>query len=361
MAEIDRNLEEKNIDGESEEVLARRIAGTQALAAFSEGIGQLFVHLESQTKRVDTITQTIDEIAEQINILSINASIEAALAGDKGKGFAVLAGEVRELAASATEATSDTRKVLNGIKKEIANVGQQIEESKTLAATELAGIEEARAGLRAMSDSMGAISGVVEEFADQAGSQLKNAEELVQGQNEAVASISTAAAELAKLSEQLYSGMSNFGGMQSGAESAKDRIQEAQQELQEYSEKQAIMSLDPEAMQIAIAPLAEKYVLAFVADKNGDMKASTRETSLENIAFRGYFKQARSGKPFVSSVYISSESNLPCVTIALPVKRDAEVVGVLGADLELVVVFDDLKGQEKDIVGVGVDIGVETF
>ena len=59
--------------------------------------------------QIGTLADTIAEIADQINLLSLNASIEAARAGDAGKGFAVVASEINKLASSTSEAVEQSR------------------------------------------------------------------------------------------------------------------------------------------------------------------------------------------------------------------------------------------------------------
>lgn len=80
-------------------------------------IAESTVQLSSQTKSIEDIINTVSDIADQSNILSVNAAIEAAKAGEHGKGFAVVAQEVKILANQSKEATNQVREILGDIQK----------------------------------------------------------------------------------------------------------------------------------------------------------------------------------------------------------------------------------------------------
>ncbi|MDP3486917.1 MAG: methyl-accepting chemotaxis protein, partial [Bacillota bacterium] len=236
----------------NESELQKRIEGIQQLAVFATGLGTLFHRLTDQTKRVDRITKTIDEIADQINILSINASIEAALAGEKGKGFAVLAGEVRELAERATAATEDTRKILDAIKKDIATVGTEIDENQRVAQHELTSIEAARSGLKGMADSIARVATSVSEFVAESSGNLEKANYAVQEQGRASTDVSSSAEDLSRQVEQVYTALADFGGLQTGAQAMREKIDDARADLEKRATSPEIVSMDAAKHKAAI-------------------------------------------------------------------------------------------------------------
>jgi len=319
----------------NEKELQKRIAGVQQLASFATGLGSLFSHLTEQTRKVDRITKTIDEIADQISILSINASIEAALAGEKGKGFAVLAGEVRELAERATEATEDTRKIIEAIKQDIATVGSQIEENQRIAEHELTSIEAARTGLNAMSQSIAQVATSVGQFVDEAGEDLATANSVIHDQGRAIATVSDTAEQVSNQVDQVYKALANFGGLQTGAQAMHQQINEARTALEQLAQSEDIRSMEQSKHRAALATLPAQIALGFSADTKGDLVAATQEVNLKNVAFRTYCRVALSGRNYVSDAYISSTNNMPCVTISMPIKRGGEVVGMIAADVTL--------------------------
>mgnify|MGYP006287945775 FL=1 len=92
-------------------------AGINRIKQEMNDIAESTVKLSEQTKSIEEIINTVSDIADQSNILSVNASIEAAKAGEHGKGFAVVAQEVKSLADQSKEATSQVRTILMDIQK----------------------------------------------------------------------------------------------------------------------------------------------------------------------------------------------------------------------------------------------------
>jgi methyl-accepting chemotaxis protein len=85
-----------------------------------ESIAESVVRLSEQSQEIGDIMITVGDLAEQSNLLAVNASIEAAKAGEQGKGFAVVAQEVRTLAEQSKLATVQVRRILNDIQKATA-------------------------------------------------------------------------------------------------------------------------------------------------------------------------------------------------------------------------------------------------
>jgi methyl-accepting chemotaxis protein len=82
-----------------------------------DSIAESIVRLSEQSQAIGEIMLTVNDLAEQSNLLAVNASIEAAKAGEQGKGFAVVAQEVRNLADQSKQATAQVRSILGEIQK----------------------------------------------------------------------------------------------------------------------------------------------------------------------------------------------------------------------------------------------------
>jgi methyl-accepting chemotaxis protein len=99
------------------ESVAKTIHGMEHIQHQVGAIAESMVRLSEQTQAIGQILATVDDLAAQSNLLAINASIEAAKAGEHGKGFMVVAQEVRNLAEQSKQATGQVRNILGDIQK----------------------------------------------------------------------------------------------------------------------------------------------------------------------------------------------------------------------------------------------------
>ncbi len=93
------------------------VAGMQQIQGQMESIAESIVRLSEQSQAIGEIISTVNDLAEQSNLLAVNAAIEAARAGDQGKGFAVVALEIKSLAEQSRRATAQVRTILGDIQK----------------------------------------------------------------------------------------------------------------------------------------------------------------------------------------------------------------------------------------------------
>ncbi|MDQ4025763.1 MAG: methyl-accepting chemotaxis protein [Actinomycetota bacterium] len=141
-------------------------------------IAQGILALSEQTQQIGDITSTVNGLADQSNLLALNASIEAAKAGEQGKGFAVVASEVRNLAEQSKEATAQVRGILGDIQR-ATNAAVLATEQGTAVVESGAGLA-ARAGeiIGDMTDTITRASQSVRQIAMAAGQQSAGVDQI---------------------------------------------------------------------------------------------------------------------------------------------------------------------------------------
>ncbi|ORM71643.1 methyl-accepting chemotaxis protein [Pantoea rwandensis] len=124
------------ITDNANEVLEETIRNSGLVGVQVNAASEIGVQLNESAKSINEVVETINLIASQTNILALNAAIEAARAGEAGRGFSVVADEVRRLAASTSSATKKITQVVEHNARLIQQMDQQLEEVKQFVVTE---------------------------------------------------------------------------------------------------------------------------------------------------------------------------------------------------------------------------------
>jgi methyl-accepting chemotaxis protein len=154
----------ESLSREGQEVVRRSIEEMQALSRQVQGSAEQVTRLDAQIRQITAIVDSIQDIAQQTNLLSLNAAIEAARAGASGLDFAVVAGEVRQLATSTAQATTSITGLIDAIRRETNGVIDGMSASLSQAERSASLVNRAGASIQQIHDGAERVVEVVQQF-----------------------------------------------------------------------------------------------------------------------------------------------------------------------------------------------------
>ncbi|OCH13847.1 chemotaxis protein [Aliivibrio sp. 1S165] len=193
---------------QGKKVIMRNQESITNLASQVENASGIIQELNKNAQDINTILSTIRDIAEQTNLLALNAAIEAARAGEQGRGFAVVADEVRVLSQRTHSSTDEIRHMIETLQRNTANAVQSMDESKTFAQSSVDDANNATQALEEISISIIQISDMATQISNAAAEQRTVTDEVsmnIQSANDVSDQMSHQADNSQKLSEELRS------------------------------------------------------------------------------------------------------------------------------------------------------------
>ena len=239
-----------NLSLEGSRTVEETINGMETIREKVEVSARAVQEMGQRSEQIEMIVETIEDIASQTNLLALNAAIEAARAGEHGKGFAVVADEVRKLAERSSQATQEIGKLIESIRKTVAEAVQAMEASSK---DVVSGVEKAGAAGAALRQIMQATIQVNER----AMNSVSAAEQMQGTANELVASMDSVSAIVEENTAATEEMSASANEVSEAVENIASVAEENSASLEEISASTEEMSANAEEVSFSAEEMAQ--------------------------------------------------------------------------------------------------------
>lgn len=361
---LDVAKDSKDIVTESFEVLGESFNKVEEIKEYNDKVVEEIIDLDKSIREINAITEAVDNIASQTHLLALNASIEAARAGDAGAGFAVVAEEVSKLADNSSESAQQIKNLINNVVNKIDNLTENM---KTQTEVISDNIQQANEALKKSDDINKSVDEnivAIEVIVQLSQKQNENIDEIVKSieeindttqHNSAISEEITASTqEQLSIIETMYNSIiylndaieysndiivSFIDGFKKTDE-ISHKINETEKLMESIISSKELANLEGDKLEKYLIDKQHslEYVeLIALINQEGYQTFTTQDVpeELRDVSGRPYFQEAMKGKTFITDEYISTFTSNFNITIAAPIIKNGKVEGVILGDINI--------------------------
>lgn len=317
----------------------------------------------ASTARISEILRIVESLSKQMELISFNALIESRRAGLEGRSFGVIASAFRDL-------TEESKREVAGVHEVVATLHGESKKLEETVARNAAGVQACAAHTSGITAELGAVESNYREVSDVIDAIYRDVEaqsRTAQDISRSVQDIEGSSAQTGEDFEGIHRAIKKQKAEMDDLSRLGSYLREASQRLSAYAERAgkqthardvqadaqaadavftmlnavmdnpAFYAMEEEAHRRMLDRLMEAGVIESVWSNhaNGKFVYSKPPAGIANARIRPWFRESAAGRNYVSDVYISAITRQPCVTVSVPIVRDGQCIGVLGADLKL--------------------------
>lgn len=318
--------------------------------------------LLAQTANIGQINSFITEIVAQTSLLALNASIEAAHAGEHGRGFSVVAQEIKKLAEQSHKAVQNSSGILGAIENGVQEVVSAVKEEKAAVLEAVREMDTIKERIDTIFQRMMEVhrlvsattelgtqqshtaretSGMLEHVVDTVELTMQSVERTIEQmleQRKQIAALQNISGNLERVSGELIQSVQGLG-VESARTVDEAAVKKASELIARVARAAEVRTMDePEHAAYLTSMLNTKDSVEAIWSNRADgtFIFSLPAAGLLNAKGREWWKKAMQGQLFVSEVYISSITKKPCITLSTAIRNEEGVnIGVVGVDLSI--------------------------